>query len=163
MTVSWVPSSWDAVKTGDTVKLRPKNNNISPKVKGIVREALSPSYITILGLGYTQFQAADYDISIRHTPAPTTPPIPTESGFYLNSRKELWTLEPSGEWRNDYDDPETPAAVFNSAPFVKLEPRNETIDTFIAALMEKCPKEGNTYRVHSADLIEVAVSMGVNL
>lgn len=116
----------EAVKGDTVIRARLEASGLRPGAIGRT---------SVPGIGRSPEELEQFGFTVE-TIERATPPLPTEPGFYLNRRKELWTLENNGSWRNDYDDPESPAAVFNSAPLTRLEPVADTAKKVLDALSE---------------------------
>lgn len=124
MTAEWVPSSWDAVKTGDTVRLVHKT--VEPAAEGKVRFA-HPVYLNLWGFGWTQFQIAEYDLFV---PAPTTPLLPSEPNtIWADKTGHPWFVTDMGNLVTHQISIHGPAEL--AAPFVKLEPTATTAKQII--------------------------------
>ena len=128
MTAGWVPSSWDAVKAGDTVRLE----NADGAVEFVVVKTQQTRDCWHLHSEIGDYSEWGWNLSV---PAPTTPPLPTEPGHYLDFQNDLWTLNSHGA-RFCYISPGDNEGAAKYGPFVKLEPVAVTAKAVLLRIRE---------------------------
>ena len=120
----WVPVSWDAVKTGDTVRLEHEDGSV------LVREAYGTTrlYIDALGtdIAIHRMVAGGWNLSV---PAPTTPEL--EDGWYTASTLVYEVLDGKFRCASNAESDWWEPSVYAGAHFTRLEPAATTAKQII--------------------------------
>lgn len=96
--------------------------------------------------------------------APPKPELPTEAGWYVDEAPTVWRLSKFGNWHKAEKHAEAMAGwemeLLKTGTLTRLEPRTVTAKAFADEIM--ClTSRGNTYQVHSSDLLEILAKFGV--
>lgn len=163
----WVlESDWSKVNVGDRVRLTCDAGSVEGEVSFVgVLPHPTEWRIILLDVG-VEWRESLWTLYVAPKP---TPALPTEPGIYADNGGDHWLLDKDGTWIilslfgefEVYADHHVIPSL--CAPFTRLESQAETAEAVLAAVMRKGEHVRNTYKVHAADIAEIAAEFGVTL